>query len=96
MNLMNKINTTMYLNLTITFFKTYNKETLKYSKNLNLTIMFSKTYNKESLNYSKIFHNNLNKLIYLTNIKDLMKKIFKKISAITKKIYKIKFKICQI
>ena len=96
MNLLNKINTTKYLNLTITFFKTYNKETLKYSKNLNLTIMFSKTYNKESLNYSKIFHNNLNKLIYLTNIKDLMKKIFKKISAITKKIYKIKFKICQI
>ena len=45
----------------------------------------------------KIRHlKNLNKLIYLTNIKDLMKKISKKISAITKKIYKIKFKICQI
>ena len=96
MNLMSKINKTKYLNLIITFFKTYNKETLRYSKNLNLTIMFSKTYNKESLNYSKIFHNNFKQLIYLTKIKDLSKKIFKKISAITKKIYKIKFKICQI
>ena len=96
MNLLNKINTTKYLNLIITFFKTYNKETFSYSKNFNLTIIFSKTYNKESLNCSKIFHNNLNKLINLTNIKDLRKKIFKKISAITKKVYKIKFKICQI